>query len=62
MAGVDLRTVAQLMGHGTIQMTMCYSHLALYHEQNAVSLRVKLSGATSEQSSTSSSTGTSDRQ
>lgn len=26
MAGVDLRTVAQLMGHKTIQMTMRYSH------------------------------------
>ena len=36
MAGVDLRTVAQLMGHKTIQMTMRYAHLAPDHQQNAV--------------------------
>ncbi len=36
MAGVDLRTVAQLMGHSTIQMTMRYSHLAPEHTQTAV--------------------------
>lgn len=29
MAGVDLRTVAELMGHQQIQMTMRYAHLAL---------------------------------
>lgn len=28
MAGVELRTVAELMGHKTIQMTMRYAHLA----------------------------------
>jgi len=28
MAGVDIRTVGQLMGHATIQMTMRYAHLA----------------------------------
>jgi site-specific recombinase XerD len=28
MAGVDLRTLAELMGHQTIQMTMRYAHLA----------------------------------
>ena len=28
MAGVDIRTVAELMGHKTIQMTMRYAHLA----------------------------------
>jgi len=36
MAGVDLRTVAQLMGHKAIQMTMRYAHLAPDHQQNAV--------------------------
>ena len=36
MAGVDIRTVAQLMGHRTIQMTMRYAHLAPDHNQNAV--------------------------
>jgi hypothetical protein len=32
MAGVDLRTVAELMGHKTIQMTMRYAHLAPAHK------------------------------
>ncbi|HEV2136842.1 MAG TPA: site-specific integrase [Terracidiphilus sp.] len=36
MAGVDIRTVAQLMGHATIQMTMRYAHLAPEHTQAAV--------------------------
>jgi integrase len=36
MAGVDIRTVAALMGHGTIQMTMRYAHLAPEHTQSAV--------------------------
>jgi integrase len=31
MAGVDLRTVAELLGHGTLQMVMRYSHLAPAH-------------------------------
>jgi len=36
MAGVDLRTVAELMGHSTIQMTMRYAHLAPQHNREAV--------------------------
>ena len=36
MAGVDLRTVADLMGHATIQMTMRYAHLAPEHKLDAV--------------------------
>ena len=44
MAGVDIRTVAQLMGHATIQMTMRYSHLAPEHTQAAVE-RLVSSGA-----------------
>lgn len=36
MAGVDIRTVAYLMGHATIQMTMRYSHLAPDHNRDAV--------------------------
>ena len=36
MAGVDLRTVAELMGHKTIQMTMRYAHLAPAHQLSAV--------------------------
>ena len=36
MAGVDLRTVAELMGHKKIQMTMRYAHLAPSHKLDAV--------------------------
>jgi integrase len=36
MAGVDIVTVAALMGHKKIQMTMRYSHLAPEHKQVAV--------------------------
>ena len=36
MAGVDIRTVADLMGHKRIQMTMRYAHLAPDHRQSAV--------------------------
>jgi hypothetical protein len=47
MAGVDLRTVAELMGHKTIQMTMRYAHLAPAHKLAAVErLAGALDGAT----------------
>jgi integrase len=36
MAGVDLRTIAELMGHKKIQMTMRYSHLGKSHKQDAI--------------------------
>jgi len=36
MAGVDIRTVQELMGHKTIAMTVRYSHLAPGHQQEAV--------------------------
>lgn len=36
MAGVDLRTVGELMGHQTFQMTMRYAHLAPEHRVSAV--------------------------
>jgi site-specific recombinase XerD len=36
MARVDLRTVAELLGHRTLQMVMQYSHLAPEHQANAV--------------------------
>lgn len=36
MAGVDLRTVAELLGHRTLQMVMRYSHLAPEHNAAAV--------------------------
>jgi site-specific recombinase XerD len=43
MKGVDLRTVAKLMGHRDIKMTMRYAHLAPDHLQAAVdALEVRL--------------------
>jgi integrase len=36
MQGVDIRTVAELMGHKTIQMTMRYAHLSPEHKLDAV--------------------------
>jgi integrase len=36
MAGVDLYTVKELVGHSTIQMTERYAHLAPEHKANAV--------------------------
>lgn len=36
MAGVDLRTVQELMGHKTIAMTIRYSHLAPSHQKEAI--------------------------
>jgi site-specific recombinase XerD len=36
MAGVDIRTVQELMGHKTIQMTVRYAHLAPNHQLAAV--------------------------
>ena len=36
MAGVDLRTVQEMMGHKTIQMTVRYAHLAPQHRLAAV--------------------------
>jgi site-specific recombinase XerD len=42
MAGVDLRTVAELLGHRTLQMVMRYSHLAPEHQASAVDRLVKV--------------------
>ena len=54
MAGVDLRTVAELLGHRTLQMVMRYSHLAPEHQASAVD-RLVNSG---NQRDTKSDTGT----
>jgi len=50
MAGVDLRTVAELAGHATISMTMKYAHLAPSHTASAVDrlLAPQLTPASSE--------------
>lgn len=55
MAGVDIRTVAQLLGHSTIQMTMRYAHLAPERSQAAVE-RLVSSQEVVTKSVTSSST------
>jgi len=68
MAGVDIRTVAELMGHKTIQMTMRYAHLAQQHKQDAVERLVSAkaaqgdagTGETHQESSTGTRTDTSD--
>ncbi len=38
MAGVDITTVKELLGHKTLAMTLRYAHLAPSHKVNAVSL------------------------
>ena len=42
MAGIDLTTVKELLGHKDISMTMRYSHLAPDHKRNAVEILGKL--------------------
>jgi site-specific recombinase XerD len=55
MAGVDLRTVAELLGHRTLQMVMRYSHLALEHQASAVDRLVKAKNERDIESDTGSS-------
>ena len=59
MAGVDLLTISELMGHKTIQMTKRYAHLAPAHNQAAVDRLVTFHSvpAPEEASATRTATG-----
>jgi integrase len=55
MAGVDIRTVQELMGHKTIGMTVRYAHLAPTHTLAAVE---RLDAKTEEPTDTTTDTDT----
>jgi site-specific recombinase XerD len=57
MAGVDLKTVQELMGHKTIAMTARYAHLAPTHKLQALETLVR-PGSVSVQSGRKMATGT----
>jgi integrase len=62
MAGVDLRTVAELLGHRTLQMAMRYAHLAPEHQASAVDRLVPGGGRTVTKSATGKSEAKSPKQ
>jgi len=57
MAGVDLRTVQELMGHKTIAMTVRYSHLSPAHQLEAVQRLARRATGTTTGTSTSDEEG-----
>jgi integrase len=56
MAGVDIRTVQELMGHKTIQVTLRYAHLAPQHQLEAVQRLCDTRGTQNEATDTKTST------
>jgi len=55
MAGVDLRTVAELLGHRTLQMVMRFAQLAPEHQASAVDRLVPAQGRMVTKSATENS-------
>ncbi len=51
MAGVDLMTVKELLGHKSLKMTERYSHLSPNHKANAVKVLDNLSDEVPEDKS-----------
>jgi len=62
MAGVDIRTVQELMGHSTITMTVRYAHLSPAHLRAAVNKASLGAIATKIEVGTGSKTGSSENQ
>jgi site-specific recombinase XerD len=58
MAGVDIRTVQELLGHKTISMTVRYAHLAPQHQLAAVE---RLDAPKAGSSATTTATGASEQ-
>ena len=44
MGGVDLKTIQELLGHKTYQMTLKYAHLSPEHRQSAVDILTRRTG------------------
>ena len=62
MAGVDIRTVQELMGHSTITMTMRYAHLSPAHLRTAVNRASLGAIAAKSAGGTGSKTGSNENQ
>ncbi|MDO8580650.1 MAG: site-specific integrase, partial [Candidatus Omnitrophota bacterium] len=49
MAGVDLYTIKDLLGHSTILMTERYAHLSKSHKENAIAVLNGITGGIKQQ-------------